>query len=75
MLKVSGASADKRMYKFAKRRVSYYIFNYYFYFNYFYHDLILSTLKQLGTHSRALKKREQVKDLYAKLRAKAAMQH
>mmetsp|Transcript_11681 Transcript_11681/g.12064 ORF Transcript_11681/g.12064 Transcript_11681/m.12064 type:complete len:108 (+) Transcript_11681:45-368(+) len=49
MLKVSGASADKRMYKFAKRR--------------------------LGTHSRALKKREQVKDLYAKLRAKAAMQH
>lgn len=44
MLKTGGASAEKRMYKFAKRR--------------------------LGTHSRALKKREQVKDLYGAMRAK-----
>jgi large subunit ribosomal protein L36e len=46
MLKTGGASADKRMYKYAKRR--------------------------LGSHKRALKKREQVKDAYAAIRAKAA---
>eukprot|EP00606_Chrysophyceae_sp_TOSAG23-5_P001267 GSChrysophyteH2.ASY1.ANO1.225.1 assembled CDS len=48
MLKSFGASADKRMYKFAKRR--------------------------LGSHKRALKKREQVKDAYSAIRAKAAQQ-
>jgi large subunit ribosomal protein L36e len=47
MLKSFGASADKRMYKFAKRR--------------------------LGTHKRAVVKRELVKDAYAAdKRAKAA---
>jgi large subunit ribosomal protein L36e len=46
MLKSFGASADKRMYKFAKRR--------------------------LGSHKRAMMKREQVKDLYSAIRARAA---
>eukprot|EP00597_Dinobryon_sp_UTEXLB2267_P000957 CAMPEP_0170062156 /NCGR_PEP_ID=MMETSP0019_2-20121128/3483_1 /TAXON_ID=98059 /ORGANISM="Dinobryon sp., Strain UTEXLB2267" /LENGTH=106 /DNA_ID=CAMNT_0010268223 /DNA_START=41 /DNA_END=361 /DNA_ORIENTATION=- len=47
MLKTGGASSEKRMYKFAKRR--------------------------LGTHRRALKKRDQVKEVYGKIRARAAM--
>lgn len=47
MLKTGGASAEKRMYKFAKRR--------------------------LGSHKRATKKRDQIKELHGKLRAKAAM--
>jgi large subunit ribosomal protein L36e len=47
MLRTGGVSAEKRLYKFAKRR--------------------------LGTHKRALKKREQIKETYGKLRARAAM--
>jgi len=47
MLKTGGASSEKKMYKFAKRR--------------------------LGTHTRANKKRDQVKEIYGKMRARAAM--
>jgi large subunit ribosomal protein L36e len=47
MLKTGGASAEKKMYKFSKRK--------------------------LGSHKRALKKREQIKDIYGAMRAKAAM--
>jgi large subunit ribosomal protein L36e len=48
MLKTGGAASEKKMYKFAKKR--------------------------LGSHSRALAKRDQVKDLYGAIRARAAMQ-
>jgi large subunit ribosomal protein L36e len=46
MLKIGGTGAEKRMYKFAKRR--------------------------LGSHSRATKKREQIKETYSKMRARTA---
>lgn len=44
MIKTGGSSADKRIYKFAKRR--------------------------LGSHKRALKKRDQIKEVNAKIRAR-----
>ncbi len=46
MIKTGGSAADKRIYKFAKRR--------------------------LGTHKRALQKREDIKGVNAAQRAKAA---
>ena len=46
MIKTGGSSADKRIYKFAKRR--------------------------LGSHKRALKKREDIKDINAAQRARQA---
>jgi large subunit ribosomal protein L36e len=46
MIKTGGSSADKRIYKFAKRR--------------------------LGSHKRALAKREDIKEINAKQRARAA---
>ena len=39
----------------------------------FSYDVYLSYDAQLGTHKRALKKREQIKETYGKMRAKAAM--
>jgi len=45
VLKTGGTGSEKRMYKFAKRR--------------------------LGTHRRALKKREQIKEVYGRIRARA----
>ena len=46
MIKTGGSSADKRVYKFAKRR--------------------------LGSHKRALAKREDIKEVNSKQRARAA---
>uniref|UniRef100_A0A7S0C6M1 60S ribosomal protein L36 n=1 Tax=Proboscia inermis TaxID=420281 RepID=A0A7S0C6M1_9STRA len=46
MIKTGGSSADKRVYKFAKRR--------------------------LGSHKRALRKREDIKEINAQQRARAA---
>jgi large subunit ribosomal protein L36e len=46
MIKTGGSSADKRIYKFAKRR--------------------------LGSHKRALAKREDIKEVNAQQRARAA---
>ena len=47
MIRTGGTGAEKRLYKFAKRR--------------------------LGSHKRAIKKREQIKELIGQQRAKAAM--
>lgn len=46
MIKTGGSSADKRVYKFAKRR--------------------------LGSHKRALAKREYIKDVNSQMRARQA---
>lgn len=49
MIKTGGSSADKRVYKFAKRR--------------------------LGSHKRALVKREDIKNIHSQQRARAAGAH
>jgi len=49
LIKTGGSSADKRVYKFAKKR--------------------------LGSHKRALQKREDIKEVNARQRARAAGAH
>jgi large subunit ribosomal protein L36e len=84
MLKTGGASAEKRMYKFAKKRVSFhnkinFFSPQYVWCSFLYVCIILFMMYanvyffQLGTHKRALAKRDDIKDVYSKMRAKAAM--
>ena len=96
MLKTGGASAEKRMYKFAKKRVSdapsfsvspcsppsawdrdlcfaFQLLESPKMFGGVADTRTVPRRLQLGTHKRALRKREDIKDVYARMKAKAAM--
>lgn len=66
MIKTGGASSEKRMYKYAKQRVR---------DNHILSICVFTRMSaQLGTHKRAIKKREDMKDVYAQMRARQAME-
>ena len=68
--KIGIGNPDKRVYKISKKRVRFRIAAFIFFVSFV--DTNLSLKKQLGTHKRALKKREGIKQIYQDMRTAAA---